>query len=64
MRTRPGICARKRRFGSEVEAMTVAAKAHVTLRVYRCALCRDWHLTSRTKGMRIPRPQPDHPTGR
>lgn len=54
MRTRPGICARKRRFGSEAEAMAVAAEAGVTLRVYRCALCRDWHLTSRTKGMRVP----------
>lgn len=61
MKTQPGICARKRRFGSEAEAMAVAGAAHVTLRVYRCELCREWHLTSRTKGMRVPRP---HPTGR
>jgi hypothetical protein len=59
VKTRPGICARKRRFRSEDEAMTVAAKARVTLRVYRCALCRDYHLTSRTKGMR--RPPSPHP---
>lgn len=32
--------------------MQVAANAQITLRVYRCALCRDYHLTSRTKGMR------------
>jgi hypothetical protein len=55
MKTRPGICARKRRFGSEADAMAVARDAAVTLRVYRCALCRDYHLTSRTKGMRLPR---------
>lgn len=55
MQTRPGICARKRRFRTEQGAMQVARDAQVTLRVYRCALCRDWHLTSRTKGMRRPR---------
>jgi hypothetical protein len=54
LKTRPGICARKRRFRSEDEAMQVARDAAVTLRVYRCALCREWHLTSRTKGMRRP----------
>lgn len=54
MRTRPGICARKRRFGSVEEAEAVAAAAQVTLRAYRCELCREWHLTSRTKGMRAP----------
>ncbi|HEY0624300.1 hypothetical protein [Sphingomonas sp.] len=54
MKTRPGICARKRRFRTEQEAMRVARDAQVSLRVYRCALCRDWPLTSRTKGMRLP----------
>lgn len=54
MQTRPGICARKRRFGTEAEAMQVARDARVTLRVYRCALCREYHLTSRTKGLRRP----------
>ena len=52
MRTRPGICQRKQRYPS-LEAATAAAKAaRVTLRPYRCELCRLWHLTSRTKGMR------------
>jgi len=48
-----GICQRKRRFVSEEEAWIVAANAAVTLRPYRCALCRQFHLTSRTKGMRL-----------
>jgi hypothetical protein len=59
VKTRPGICARKRRFRSEDEAMQAACDAQVTLRVYRCALCRDYHLTSRTNGMRLPRRSPD-----
>lgn len=57
MKTRPGICARKRRYASEQEAVEAALKAKVTLRPYRCELCRQYHLTSRTKGMRsLPRP--------
>ncbi len=56
MRTKPGVCARKRRYASAAEAERVALAAQVTLRVYLCELCRDWHLTSRTKGMRIPAP--------
>ena len=56
MKTRPAICQRKKRFASEVEAVEAALKASVTLRPYRCELCRQYHLTSRTKGMRsLPR---------
>ena len=56
MRTRPGICHRKRRYASEAEAIAVALAARVTLRPYRCEFCRQFHLTSRTKGMRaLPR---------
>lgn len=55
MQTRPGICARKRRHASEAEAVAAALKAAVPLRVYRCALCRQYHLTSRTKGLRVVR---------
>jgi hypothetical protein len=55
MRTRFGVCQRKRRYASETEALEVAAKAAVVLRPYRCALCRQFHLTGRTKGMRVPR---------
>ena len=52
IRTRPGICAKKARYKSEADAWAVAQRAAVTLRPYRCELCRDYHLTSRTKGMR------------
>lgn len=54
MRTRLGICQRKRRYATEAEALAVAARAEVTLRPYRCPLCRHYHLTGRTKGMRLP----------
>jgi hypothetical protein len=54
MRTRPGVCQRKARYATEADALTVAAQAKVTLRPYRCDLCRHYHLTSRTKGMRLP----------
>lgn len=55
MKTRPGICNRKRRFASREEAEAVAVQASVTLRVYKCALCGAFHLTSRTKGLRVSR---------
>jgi len=56
MKTTLGICRRKKRYASEEAAIAVALRAEVALRPYRCALCRDYHLTSRTKGMRsLPR---------
>ncbi|MFM7378210.1 MAG: hypothetical protein ACKO1O_08810 [Erythrobacter sp.] len=55
MKTRPSICQRKRRFATREEAEQVALQADVTLRAYKCALCRKFHLTSRTKGLRVPR---------
>jgi hypothetical protein len=54
MRTSPGICQRKARYASEAAALEVAAKAPFPLRPYRCGLCRKFHLTSRTKGMKVP----------
>lgn len=54
MKTSLRICQRKRRFSSEAEALAVAEKAEAVLRPYRCALCRQYHLTSRTKGMKLP----------
>ena len=54
MRTRIGICRRKARYASEAAATEAAARAPFSLRPYRCALCRQYHLTSRTKGMRLP----------
>jgi hypothetical protein len=55
MQTRPGVCGRKARYASEADALSVAERASITLRPYRCTLCRQYHLTSRTKGMRLPR---------
>ena len=52
--TRPGICNRKKRFATREEAKRVAAAAPFTLRAYKCALCKRFHLTSRTKGMKLP----------
>nr|WP_246388366.1 hypothetical protein [Novosphingobium fluoreni] len=54
MRTSPRVCRRKRDFPDEAAALEVASRASVTLRAYRCELCRRYHLTSRTKGMRLP----------
>ncbi len=54
MKTSPGVCRRKARYADEASALVVAERAEVTLRPYRCELCRQWHLTSRTKGMRLP----------
>jgi len=55
VKTRPGICQTKRRFASREAADAAALAADVTLRTYKCALCRQFHLTSRTKGLRVPR---------
>lgn len=57
MRTTLGICARKTRYETEEAAWAVIRRANIILRPYRCALCRKFHLTSRTKGMRIRRTQ-------
>ena len=54
MRTRPGICNRKKRYTSREAAELAARDAPFTLRAYRCELCRQFHLTSRTKGMKLP----------
>jgi hypothetical protein len=55
-RTRLSICARKRRYASEAEAHAAARSADLPLHPYRCDRCGRIHLTSRTKGRRIPRP--------
>ena len=55
MKTRPGICKRKKSYSSREEAELVARDAPFKLRAYRCELCKRFHLTSRTKGMKIPR---------
>ena len=56
MRTRLSICNRKTRYDSVEEATLAAFQAAIDLRPYRCDRCGKHHLTSRTKGKRIPRP--------
>lgn len=52
MRTRLNICRQKQRFPAEADAITAAQTATIDLRPYRCDRCRQYHLTSRTKGKR------------
>ncbi len=55
MRTTLKICTRKKTFATREDAEAVAAKAPFKLRAYKCELCRKYHLTGRTKGMKTPR---------
>jgi len=54
LRTRLSICNRKARYPIEEEALLAAREAGLVLRHYRCDRCRQFHLTSRTKGKRVP----------
>jgi hypothetical protein len=56
VRTKLSICLKKARFQSEHEALLAVQTASIPLRHYRCDRCRFFHLTSRTKGKRVPRP--------
>ncbi len=56
MRTRLSICAKKASYRSEQEALNAIQRSGLELRIYRCDRCRLFHLTSRTKGKRLPRP--------
>ncbi len=54
MRTRLSICRKKARYRSEADALLVARRADIALRPYRCDRCRQFHLTSRTRGKWAP----------
>lgn len=56
MKTKLSSCRKKARYLSEPQALAVVATAAIKLRHYRCDRCHQFHLTSRTKGKRIPRP--------
>ena len=62
MRTRLSICLKKARFLTVQDALFIAERSAVPLRPYRCDRCRKFHLTSRTKGKRVVRPQGAVPT--
>ena len=55
MKTRPGICHRKKQYATREAAELAAREAPFTLLSYLCSLFLRFHLTSRTKGMKIPR---------
>ena len=57
MRTRLSQCRRKLRFTCEEDALVAAEKFGLPLIPYRCDRCANVHLTSRTKGKRVPRPE-------
>jgi hypothetical protein len=56
-KTRLSICRKKSRYPSADSANTAAQTAPFPLHPYRCNQCHHYHLTSRSKGIRIPRPE-------
>ena len=54
MRTKLSTCTQKTRFASQAEAEAAAARSTLDLRTYRCDRCRQFHLTSRTRGKWVP----------
>lgn len=54
MRTRLSVCRRKARYASTEEAALAAHGFGLPLLPYRCNRCGRVHLTSRTKGKRVP----------
>ena len=57
MRTRQSICVKKAAYRLEEEALVLVRRSGWQLRTYRCDRCRLVHLTSRTKGKRMPGPE-------
>jgi hypothetical protein len=64
MRTRQRICKTKKSYPDHATAAAVAAHFDHAVRPYRCDRCHAWHLTSRLKGKRIPRPDRNVPPDR
>ena len=61
MKTRLGVCRRKARYASAADARQAAEDAGLALFAYRCDRGDHYHLTSRSKGRRVPRPRADPP---
>ena len=65
MRTRLSSCQRKVRYTTREAAADAVTAIGLVLHPYACDRCRRWHLTSRTKGRRQPKPDqpsPDQPS--
>lgn len=58
MRTRLSICTKKAVYRTQDEALQAIERSGLVLRLYRCDRCLRFHLTSRIKGKRLPRPAP------
>ena len=56
MRTRLSICIKKVRYVTKADALEVIQRADFALHPYRCDRCHQYHLTSRTIGRRVVRP--------
>ena len=56
MHTKLSVCLRKARYPFGRDALVAAERSGLVLRPYRCDRCRQFHLTSRTKGKRMPQP--------
>jgi hypothetical protein len=55
IRTRQSVCRKKARYATVEDAADAAARRlPLLLLPYRCDRCRHVHLTSRTKGKRLP----------
>ncbi len=59
MRTRQSICLAKKRYVDRAAADAIAAQYTYQVRAYLCDRCLSWHLTSRLKGKRRPKPGGD-----
>lgn len=46
---RQQICARKRQYWSQTDALQQADRIHKDLRAYRCPFCQNWHLTHKRR---------------
>jgi len=55
VRTKLSTCNRKARFASQEQAQAAIQASGLPLRPYRCDRGDHFHLTSRTKGKRLPR---------
>ena len=55
MRTSLGVCTHKKRYPTALDAQIAGRDAPFQLNPYRCDLCQQYHLTSRTKGMFVAR---------
>ncbi len=57
MRTRLRICKKKQNYATREAAILAIEQSNLILRPYKCDRCFQFHLTSRTKGKWMSKPQ-------